>query len=215
MDYETTRDLLLQFPDLYLDDVEVLYDLFLVLGSGYRWINGELVELDTPQEPEAAREHLLRQTEMLLQGAIDTRRRIQERSRHPSPNHDKVIAEYEHELTLLGTPEYIPYARERRQKELARAESKRKQPEVFKLYEGCALCKVPDDVTDDWLAAAYAALEQATGCTRKPRPATPETAKLLRKIRRRLDSIRKQRNAERFGLTPKSSPPEPEEKILK
>lgn len=213
MDYETTRDILLQFPDIYLDEVEVLYDLFLVLGSGYRWVHGELVEVDMPQEPEAALKHLQWNTELLLQGAIDTRRRIQERSRHPSPNHDKVIAEYEHELTLLGTPEYIPYAREKRQKELARCKAKAGKPDRFRIYEGCAICKVPDDVTDDWLAAAYAALEYATGCTRKPRKMDEESAKLLRKARRRLDSIRKQRDAERFGLTPKSSPPENEEKV--
>lgn len=128
-DAETTVfNVIHDYPMLFSTRTDVLHFLFAVVGNGYEWVGGELVE----QFPEGEKTDLDRNLEWALYAFAD--RAYDMRTECLSIRQLAQIRAHQRTSVITG-----PYAR---------------AGKVVRRSESCALLTMPDDVHDDWRALA-------------------------------------------------------------
>lgn len=129
----TCADLIRRCPTTYANRTQVLHHLFLVLGNGYRWVDGDLVDVtgDGRTEEDV--------NDTILAALLDVYGED-----HPT------VTSTRHTLGLLAEAN-----RQRREQAdlLALTPGPIDRP-IYPIHPGCALETMPDDAADDWRDAA-------------------------------------------------------------
>ena len=139
---ETLRRNLLIFPGLFPTALELFNHMFLVIGNGYYWVNGELVELVNCRGIPKLKDIVLEKISTRLNpSSISILYRLAEASGSTAGIEKEVsevirevrlIFEVDQRITSFESPEY----------------------KFSELTEYSKLCCLPDDIKNDWLNAA-------------------------------------------------------------
>jgi hypothetical protein len=201
--YVATRDAMIcAYPSLFLDEADVLHQLFFTNGNGYDWFHGELIEGRVNDGKLVMRTSL----EKSVQKA-----RAQDRQ--------YVVQQITWDLGALLTDDfesidfwkallkaiddgddttYVKLRHEQERKYRLSCIKNKKDSSRFllpdgtigsKLYPMCEyadILRVPDDVKPDWLAASKKALDWALGPTCRT---TAEDRRWLKKAAKRLQGV--------------------------
>ena len=165
---DTVRRMLMLYPSITLNALDAYEHLFCVIGNGYEWKNGELVELCEPEDAsvpttqkavdKALRFELLNNPSSALETAM-FHLNLDEDDKDSMKKciEDLMLRTYKsinEDLSLIFQTDdrmndFEPHTKER-------------YPEVrhiypFRIYELCEyskMCCLPDDIKPDWLEAA-------------------------------------------------------------
>lgn len=131
---DTVERMIHRFPSLYANRTQCLHALFYVLGNGYDWSAGELVDITRDDRTEEDADAVF------LAPLI---------ARH-GPDHPIVA-----QTTARFAADRAPtLSRRGRAAELARTPGELGPHDPYPLTTGCALSTMPADATADWRAAA-------------------------------------------------------------
>lgn len=182
MDYENTKRFMMRtYPGLFPYEEDVLDHLFFVIGNGYRWEGGELVDkLDPSQHSE----------EEAIASAKELMRKFHRDEIKYS--HSKKMRSYHKEmLREIDDPNYEEIERqrslkrrERESEECALLPDGRRVAKIYPVCEYSKIVTVPNNVTPSWLNAAKKALEIAP--LMEP---TEETLQWLETAKKRLKEM--------------------------
>jgi len=159
MDYLDTLDSSLRaYPSLFLDEADVLYHLFLIIGNGYRWENGQLTDgIEDPEEVvRSARASFIRMCDTNIEEGRDKRdfwakqKALEDEPLEVRQALSRVARERNARKNGEG-PDCCVWRDGRVLRRLSL------HPEYSKL------ATVPDDVQPDWLDAAFRAIEAMRG----------------------------------------------------
>lgn len=196
---QTKKYLMDAYPSLFVDEADVLHHLFFVNGNGYEWVEGQLVDVCSPeQDLDATR-------------AQDKRRLEWEAKMAAAKGSDTRF--YEQQLALIAKS---PAAQRRAERQYRIRRCTQRRPPgsrirdchyldeggklrryLYPLCEYADILHVPDDVKSDWLKAAEKALSLVGGPL-VHRPGETQRNKLyLRQAQKRIDGIKEKRHAAR------------------
>ena len=144
-----------EYPTLHHNRTEALHALFIIIGNGYHWINGELRCHDDTKKLVAfdavdrADEYLATHFEEQKQSMADW----------PEALHD---LRQEHSQRL--SQQIVERAAEKREVRAQIAQRVQEKPPIKSLYPLCEyaqICNLPDNIKEDWLLGAQEALDLA------------------------------------------------------
>jgi hypothetical protein len=132
--YDTIKQAMLAYPSIFSTTQEIDHQLFFVTGNGYRWCKGELVSNDPPmsmmQAIIKANAHFDSHIENFKIKNIPAAVFAAERQKH---NYWFVSANIDDIIEFSAS----------------------KSINVYPWSEYAKILNIPDDITDDWLKAAY------------------------------------------------------------
>lgn len=130
-----------KYPSLFRRRWEVLNHLFCVIGNGFEWVNGELVE--------KGERKIKNYVPLLKDGeAYRSEESIREQVSKENKKMDEWIIKHNQEYEKLGISHLInTWPGEKTEKEIAKTYN----VEFYPLSEYSAIFNIPEDIKPDWL----------------------------------------------------------------
>lgn len=146
---------LLNYASIYPNALDVYIELFLVIGNGYEWKNGEIVKKDKKGRDAKNMEHAIIQycnddlhnkyvDEILQRLPASVRKKMQ---KGIEDGHAEVVKR------IIHTEERMKDFRVRRGENKS-AVNLRQETYFYPVCNYSLICSIPDDVKGDWLNAA-------------------------------------------------------------
>ena len=145
-------------PTLFTERADCLNHLFCVIGNGYEWVDGELVDSESVYDEEALKSHLVdgkafQHNKMSLRAkALEYHKRYLEKC----PNKNKYVSELEKKLDeeyFNSIPDDEFYENPRRERWYFYVKSPGQEPCIRYNKDFAYLFQYPENIKPDWLAA--------------------------------------------------------------
>lgn len=140
MKYETTQVMLMALcPTIFPDEAHVLRHLFFVNGNGMQWVNGQMVDI------------------AIDLGLHNFAAAVTENNRQQIESYRKKLDDYRDYQKMCLVFDSVPESEE----DFIGQPHVVNNKGIYPLSDSCMIMQVPDDIQDDWLDAAFRALEVA------------------------------------------------------